>query len=83
MNGIDKMAEDYQTRKDINRLYRDIYNIDSGDLALVRTDGLFNLIYPVGSLYRTVSSTFNPSKSFGGNWVMIDSTNNIYTWERR
>ena len=31
-------------------------------------DALFNSIYPVGSVYVTFSSTFNPNSAFSGTW---------------
>lgn len=33
-----------------------------------KLDGIFNLIYPVGSIYMSVNNT-NPSTLFGGTWV--------------
>lgn len=32
---------------------------------------LFNLIYPVGSIYMTEDTAFDPSARFGGTWVQI------------
>ena len=32
---------------------------------------IFDLFYPVGSIYETESSSFNPNNSFGGTWQRI------------
>jgi len=37
----------------------------------VNTTDLFNLIYPVGSIYTTVDSGFSPGTTFGGTWSKI------------
>lgn len=33
---------------------------------------LFNLIYPLGSIYMTEDATFDPNTAFGGTWVQIE-----------
>ena len=33
--------------------------------------GIFDLIFPVGSIYQTMSSDFNPSFIWGGTWIRI------------
>ena len=68
----------------------DYYGLDSvsGNLtALSNTvDGfissIFDIIYPVGTLYHTTKSDFNPNDSFDGLWEKISEDNNIYIWER-
>lgn len=32
---------------------------------------IFDIIYPVGSIYQTMDSSFNPSTAFGGTWSRI------------
>lgn len=32
---------------------------------------IFDLFYPVGSIYETSNASFNPNTSFGGNWKRI------------
>lgn len=34
---------------------------------------IFNQIYPVGSIYTTTDSAFDPNVSFGGTWEQIES----------
>lgn len=41
----------------------------SGTLLL--KEQLLNLIYPVGSIYLSTTSNFNPNTAFGGTWVKI------------
>ena len=52
-----------------------------------RKDALFNSIYPVGSVYVTFSSTFNPNSAFSGTWercaqgrtlVGVDASNPLF-----
>lgn len=99
------MGDEYQLRKDINRIYRELYRVESDSFDVVKRDeyfnqineydsqlselmdiklnrnDLFNLIYPVGSVYSTTNEDFDPSESFGGVWQLIDSTI-VYMWER-
>lgn len=41
-----------------------------GDLK-INGVSIFDLIYPIGSIYETESSSFNPNTSFGGTWERI------------
>ena len=41
--------------------------------AITRINNLFNLIYPVGSIYMSVNNT-SPATLFGGTWVQIKDT---------
>jgi len=103
------MSDDYQVRKDIDRIYRDVYSLDDDKINVVkfkddeddksdlkqygtidkifevyglgdvsaRTDekvnsiDLFNLVYPVGSIYMSVNDA-DPSMLFGGVWSKIE-----------
>ena len=43
--------------------------------SLVNKKSLFDEIYPIGSIYMTTSSSFNPNNSnnnFNGNWIKIE-----------
>jgi hypothetical protein len=68
----------------------DYYGLDSVSsnlTALSNTvDGfissIFDIIYPVGTLYHTTKSDFNPNDSFDGLWENISEDNDIYIWER-
>lgn len=102
------MSDDYQVRKDIDRIYRDVYSLDDDKINVVkfkddeddksdlkqyetidkifevyglgdvsaRTDeklnsiDLFNLVYPVGSIYMSVNDA-DPSMLFGGTWERL------------
>lgn len=43
-------------------------------------------VYPVGSIYSTVDSTFDPSTAFGGTWTSVGTqtvgTDTIYLYKR-
>lgn len=43
------------------------YNIDVMNANMDKIDGIFDLIYPVGSIYMSVNPT-NPATLFGGEW---------------
>ena len=66
------------------------YGLDTirGDLNNVAVDLnnlptiIFNLIYPIGTVYRTTKRSFNPNTELQGLWELIDDTDNIYLWER-
>ena len=49
-----------------------VHNNFYGDITLNGTD-LFELIYPVGSIYLSVNST-SPATLFGGTWTQIQDT---------
>lgn len=36
-----------------------------------KVSGLFDLIYPVGSIYQTTDASFSPNVSFSGTWTQI------------
>lgn len=35
------------------------------------SDNIFDMIYPVGSIYMTYDANFNPANTFGGSWTRI------------
>lgn len=35
------------------------------------SDNIFDMIYPVGSIYMTYDANFNPANNFGGTWTRI------------
>ena len=41
--------------------------------SYVKKDSVFDMVYPIGSIYTSVNST-NPSIFFGGTWEIIDNT---------
>ena len=43
---------------------------------------VYDVVYPIGTLYHTTNNSFNPNISFGGVWNKISEDNNIYIWER-
>ena len=46
-----------------------------GTSATTTAQAILNLgIYPIGSIYISVSSTFNPATAFGGTWERIEDT---------
>lgn len=46
-----------------------------GTNATTTAQAILNLgIYPIGSIYISVSSTFNPATAFGGTWERIEDT---------
>ena len=49
-----------------------------GDLYLqgINISNIMDILHPVGEVYITTSSTFNPNTSFGGTWVQL--TGNEY-----
>lgn len=50
----------------------------SSDLCLRFAD-ILNILYPVGSIYLTTSSTFDPNNAFGGKWGKIKSGYALWT----
>ena len=50
--------------------------------APVTFDSMLDFFYPVYTVYKTASSTFNPADSFGGKWEKIGSTSGVYEWKR-
>lgn len=40
---------------------------------------MIDLIYPVGALFETTNSTFDPKTSLGGTWELIEKNNPTYT----
>lgn len=48
----------------------------------VTFDSMLDFFYPVYTIYKTASSTFNPADSFGGKWEKIGSASGIYEWKR-
>ena len=43
------------------------------DVMSLKINGvnILDIVYPVGSIYETMDSSFDPSKSFGGTWERI------------
>ena len=50
-------------------------DVKVGKMSLKEIDdtvsGLFDLIYPVGSIYQTTDASFSPNVSFSGTWTQI------------
>ena len=44
---------------------------NADDIEEINTT-LFNLVYPIGSIYETSDDNFNPNSSFGGTWIKIE-----------
>lgn len=44
---------------------------NADDIEEINTT-LFNLIYPIGSIYETSDAAFDPNTSFGGTWIKIE-----------
>ena len=110
------MGDEYQNRRDIDKIYDDLYDTsrslnavtfgknskyrditsdtkatNDGTIdAIIEYFGLESLnqkfesvidrIYPIGTVYHTTDSEFNPNDNFVGVWVLIEDTN--YEWER-
>lgn len=50
--------------------------------TLIET-AIYDLIYPIGSVYQTTDDSFNPNTAFNGLWENISEENDeIYKWER-
>lgn len=57
----------YQT---IRKLFTDLFTRDAtNENSLYHK--LFELIYPVGSIYMSYDNSFDPNKTFGGKWIQI------------
>lgn len=54
------LSEAVQLRVCDNQVWHD-YNI-------LHTGSIWDIIYPIGTIYETTSSTFNPNNAFGGQW---------------
>lgn len=50
--------------------YQSAYTGAQIDAAIQKVNNLFNLVYPVGSIYVSVNST-SPATLFGGTWEQI------------
>ena len=44
-----------------------------------KVNNLFNLIFPIGSVYKTTDSTFDPNNYFNGTWEQINE-DTIVAW---
>ena len=44
-----------------------------------KVNNLFDLIFPVGSIYKTIDSTFDPNNYFNGTWEQINE-DTIVAW---
>lgn len=61
---------EYNIYQTIRKLFTDLFTKDvSNENSLYHK--LFELIYPVGSIYMSYDNNFNPSKTFGGKWIPI------------
>lgn len=110
------MGDEYQNRKDIDKIFDDLYDpsrtlnvitfsddskyknissdIDNKDIGTIdaiikyfgldeldnRFDSLLDIIYPIGTVYHTKDSGFDPNLYFNGLWELIEDTE--YEWER-
>ena len=62
------------TDEDIEGLFNKYYDtgqIDSMMATKIDTTDLFDKIYPIGSIYISADSTFDPSEVFGGTWEQV------------
>ena len=50
-----------------------VNNLSLGEMG-TKIAALFDLIYPIGSIYYTTNANFNPNISFSGTWVQIKDT---------
>ena len=61
---------EYNIYQTIRKLFTDLFTKDvSNENSLYHK--LFELIYPVGSIYMSYDNYFNPNKTFGGKWIQI------------
>lgn len=50
-----------------------VNNLSLGEMG-TKIAALFDLIYPIGSIYYTTDANFNPNVSFSGSWQQIKDT---------
>ena len=61
---------EYNIYQTIRKLFTDLFTRDvTNENSLYHK--LFELIYPVGSIYMSYDNNFNPNKTFGGKWIQI------------
>lgn len=61
---------EYNIYQTIRKLFTDLFTRDAtNENSLYHK--LFELIYPVGSIYMSYDNNFNPNKTFGGKWIQI------------
>lgn len=61
-------------------------SLTDGDIYTWDHKATLNDVYPVGSVYSTVDSTFSPGTSFGGTWTSVGTqtvgSDTIYLYKR-
>jgi hypothetical protein len=61
---------EYNIYQTIRKLFTDLFTRDAtNENSLYHK--LFELIYPVGTIYMSYDNYFNPNKIFGGKWIQI------------
>ena len=97
---VDSLASGYVTSKDLNTVVSEKATIATNQYRaeveeLYKNIATLNVMYPVGAVYTTLSSTFNPNTAFTGmTWVQLedwisltqkaDTTKGgvVYFWQR-
>lgn len=65
--------ENYFGPETVEEMVSNEINEQADNIANIVSEGIYNRVYPIGSIYMSVNST-DPSELFGGTWEQLEDT---------